>query len=497
MFRALLAIVLTVQSVAHAAPQDDVTATLARAEALYYEARFNDSIQLLARVDGLLATRPGNVAERINTKLQMALAYIGLNQNAKAKTSLMELFALDPDFAADPQQFPPKVLALVAEAKTEQKKARCHSAVGEARKQLEAGNGAALRDLIGHSKPGCRELEAFEPLAADLLYKGGVASYKSGAFLAAVGSFEAVLKLAPRHELASEYMELANSKLQMADERLVLQWQKDFEAHQYSQAAAEFRQIASSNGGSVPALVDRMKTEYRKALTTLVENWNRTCPVGDSASMDAIRSQVSELLPEPSFASDLQDQMMPCPNPGEVRRAELAAAIAETPRPTAPAESMKPVSATSPAASGNAASSGSTAAITPAPPSINIAAAAVVDKTPTPEPVIPAPAPILNAVCLQTPSQLALMRLKTRVDPEVPPSLRAIAKVAPDPTMSFRVKARIDEMGNVTAADAQGGSAAFNAVVGTAVQGWKFTPVRDQNGPRCVETEIPIAWKVR
>ena len=74
----------TVQAAAQPAPQDEVKDALAHAEALYYAARFSDSIALLARIDDLLKTQPGKQPEKIDTKLRLALAHIGLNDTAKA-----------------------------------------------------------------------------------------------------------------------------------------------------------------------------------------------------------------------------------------------------------------------------------------------------------------------------------------------------------------------------------------------------------------------------
>jgi hypothetical protein len=47
---------------------------------------------------------------------------------------------------------------------------------------------------------------------------------------------------------------------------------------------------------------------------------------------------------------------------------------------------------------------------------------------------------------------------------------------------------------NVTALN--GGNAIFNSAVTSALTQWKFAPTRDQSGPRCVETEIPLVIKL-
>jgi TonB family protein len=86
-------------------------------------------------------------------------------------------------------------------------------------------------------------------------------------------------------------------------------------------------------------------------------------------------------------------------------------------------------------------------------------------------------------------SQLALARLKTRVDPEIPAASRAYLQNA---QVTLKVKARIDESGNVTTTEVTGSNAILNNAVRSAVGRWKFSPMADKSGPRCVNTEIPV-----
>ena len=94
--------------------------------------------------------------------------------------------------------------------------------------------------------------------------------------------------------------------------------------------------------------------------------------------------------------------------------------------------------------------------------------------------------------CLQMGAQLALARLKVQVNPVIPSAYQQEARRAP---VTVRVKSRIDEKGEVTAIEAQGASPMLNESVRSAVERWKFAPIVDQSGPRCVETEIPITIK--
>src|SRR5207249_9506538 len=129
----------TVQAVAQPAPQDEVKDALAHAEALYYAARFSDSIALLTRIDDLLKTQPGRQPEKIDTKLRLALAHIGLNDTAQAKSDFMEVYALSPGYALDADLFSPTDVAVASDAKADQFKARCSTAQTEARARVDAG----------------------------------------------------------------------------------------------------------------------------------------------------------------------------------------------------------------------------------------------------------------------------------------------------------------------------------------------------------------------
>jgi tetratricopeptide (TPR) repeat protein len=431
-----LILLTAIQPVAQTAPQDEVKDALVHAEALYYGARFNESIALLTRVDDSLKTQPGRLQDKINTKLRLALAYIGMNDTAKAKSLLIDLYTLDPNYVLDPQQFSPKVIAVANEAKTDQTKVQCQAAQTDAKAYLDSGKNAAFLDLMRSMKRKCTALAAMEPEAADSLYKTGMLAYKRGEFGTALANFEAAVALAPQHELALQYIDLIQSKQQVNQDRLLLQWQREFDARQLPAAAADYRQIVASSNGRTTAQVTHVTSEYRKALMTLVETWNRTCPSGDAAAMNTIRGQISDLLPEPSFGEDIRAQMTVC-------------------EPTKTAS-----------------------------PTTEVRTETVANVTPPPT----------IASCLEMQPQLVLARLKTRVDPVISNDIRYYLKNNPE--MSVRVKAKISENGDVTVINIQESNPILNSSIRNALVQWKFTPIRDQNGPRCVETEIPILIKL-
>ena len=94
-----------------------------------------------------------------------------------------------------------------------------------------------------------------------------------------------------------------------------------------------------------------------------------------------------------------------------------------------------------------------------------------------------------NSQCLQMDYRVAMTRLKTRVDPEIPREARPYIQSS---QVTVRVKIHIDENGTVMSADTVAGNPMFNTAVKTAVSQWRFSPAMDANGTRCVDTEIPI-----
>jgi tetratricopeptide (TPR) repeat protein len=473
MLHITFAILTLLQSTAAPPPQDEVKDALSHAEALYYAARFNDSIGLLTRVDDLLKSQPGRQQEKIETKLRLALANIGLNDTTQAHTYFMALYSLDPDYALDAKQFSPKVIAVASDAKTETAKARCFSAQTDARSLMDSGQAAQLLDLFRSSATKCAGLAAMAPEAAESFYKTGIASYKRGEFSNALTGFEAALALSPEHELALQYAELTRNKLQLEQDQLLAQWQRNFDARKFDAAKADYGRI-SANGN--PTAVAHANEEYRKALTLLVDNWNKSCGRTDIATLNALRGQVSDLIPVPSFGDDIRARMNPCE---ETKPASVPAAT------TAPAPSSAGAKGNAAASAPPAAAKGNTAAASApsAAAKSNATANASVN-----------PAANAAVTCFDMQTQLALTRLKTRVDPVITNELRSFLKNNTENIV--RVKTRINETGDVTVMSIPEGNPILNNVVRTAVSQWKFTPIRDANGPRCVDTEIPIILKI-
>jgi tetratricopeptide (TPR) repeat protein len=185
--------------------QEDFERTLSRAQALYYEARFKDSIDLLLPIDATLREQSNRAGLSVNVKLQLALGYIGQNEVNEAKSVFQQLCILDPEYSLDSNQFAPKVLALFEEA-------RAATAVN----------------------------------SADMLYKQGVEAYKHEDLEQAAKKFRAALRFRPDHELAMQYAELAEGKMKLTMERRLLDSRK-LEAEESAKTKPLEEQLGSSS----------------------------------------------------------------------------------------------------------------------------------------------------------------------------------------------------------------------------------------------------------
>jgi hypothetical protein len=308
---ALLIMVLMSQPGWSAAPAsaDDPSEMLARAEALYYEAEFAKSVELLTRADEILRPQAGHLEEKINVKMQLALAFMGLNDISRAKTNLVELYALDSDHRMDPQVFAPKVVKLAEEAKAEQDEVRCQSILNDAQKQYAAGNSENLVKAIGAGKTKCPGVSALSSKAADLVFKEGLEIYKKSQMTEALQKFRMALVLDPGHDLAAQYVDLTERKLEFTADRALLAWRRDFSAGEFALAAGDYRELASLKSAND---IESIQTEYRRAMSSQLDSWNRACAADDTPSMERIRFQTSSMVPFPSFGEDILAKMKTC-----------------------------------------------------------------------------------------------------------------------------------------------------------------------------------------
>jgi len=291
--------------------QDDVENTLTRAQSLYYEARFKDSVEMLLPVDATLRQQPDLVSQSIRVKLQLALGYIGQNQTAQAKSVFQEVCALDAAYSLDSTQFAPKVLALFNDAKAEQKKVRCDAFCQKIGEYSRSADVHGLLRLAREPEEGCMCAAAAD--AAELLYTQGVEAYKREDFAQATERLRAALRFRPQHDLAAQYAELTESKAKFTVEQKLLDWRKHFDARDFPKAAASYRQLESVNmEGKADAALEQIRGEYRKVASSRVESWNQSCASGTALSLDTFRQQSRDLFPNETIAADVISKLSPC-----------------------------------------------------------------------------------------------------------------------------------------------------------------------------------------
>ena len=254
-------------------PEQDIDALLARSEALYYEARFKESVDLLAGLDESFQSEAGRSQDKIRLKFQLALGNLALNDIAKAKSYFVEVCVLDPKCSIDPAKYSPKVLNLFEEAK--------------ASVNVESTGGQS--------------------------YQEGLDAYKKGDLANAAQKFRGALLENSEDVVAAQYLRLAEDKLRLVIEQKLLNWRRNFAAGQMGLAAASYRELLSLNVENMAdTAIDQIQMEYRKELTQLIEAWNRACKNGDAIDMNRLRSRAADMLPAPAIGEDLLNQMTMC-----------------------------------------------------------------------------------------------------------------------------------------------------------------------------------------
>jgi hypothetical protein len=241
--------------------------------------------------------------------MQLALGFMGLNDISKAKANLVELYALDSDHRVDPQVFAPKVVKLAEEAKAEQNEMRCQSLVNDAQKQYAAGNTDNLVKVIGLGGAKCPGVSALSSKAADLVFKEGLEIYKKSQMTEALQKFRTALSLDPGHDLAAQYVDLTERKLEFTADRALAAWRKDFDAGEFTLAASDYRELATLKTANE---IESIQAEYRRAMSSHLDSWNRACAADDVPTMERLRLQAISMVPFRSFGDDILAKMNTC-----------------------------------------------------------------------------------------------------------------------------------------------------------------------------------------
>jgi len=290
-----------------------VASTLSRAQALYYDARFQETIELLLPLDKALSSDDKRTKEKIDIKLQIALAHVGLGQMPEATMRFGEICALDPDYSLDPKKFAPKVVSAFEEAKEENEKVQCRMFCAEADKLLDEGNTAALLALIQQARSRCNCIEASALDAATHFYDLGLDAYRKEMLGAALEHFRVATQFNPDHTLARSYIELTRNRLQLAAEQMFLKWRREFADGEFGLAASTYRELEAANiEGSANEAIEKVRAGYRGQVSPLINSWKQACYKGDSFSMAQIHRQAEEMVPDPGIGRDFVAEMATC-----------------------------------------------------------------------------------------------------------------------------------------------------------------------------------------
>jgi tetratricopeptide (TPR) repeat protein len=290
-----------------------------------------------------------------------------------------------------------------------------------------------------------------EASIAQSTFMRGKELYDKGQFQDALKYFNVVLALDEKHELAKEYADLAQQRLEIQTQRGYTEWRLAFDAKQYDKAAAAYDKIRADQQTAAKEATKQIESEYQTTLSNLVAQWKAACASRELTRLDPIRIEATNIAAGLPFGPDALAQLQPC-----------------APRAPGPAvSSNRPPPITSAAAEPQ-----------PTPPSVKSAPANV-----TPPP----PESLNDSRCIQGDPMLAMTRLKTRVNPQIEPALqRYIGR-------GIGVSIEIDEQGNVTVKDIAKANPRIAEAIKAAVSQWKFNPTIIDNQPRCVDTELPIA----
>jgi tetratricopeptide (TPR) repeat protein len=190
---------------------------------------------------------------------------------------------------------------------------RCRTLSDQAEEQLAKGNSSGVLKVIDSGRTKCAGLANLYPKAGELLLREGMTAYKNSSMETALEKFRAALRLDPKNELAGDYVELTVSKLEVAGDRALIAWHKDYESGDFASAANDYRDL---NSRASSEKIEEVRAEYRRSLSKLVDSWNAACAKDDKAAMEQTRQQINTLLPELSFAEDLLAKMKMCTHTG-------------------------------------------------------------------------------------------------------------------------------------------------------------------------------------
>jgi tetratricopeptide (TPR) repeat protein len=296
--------------------QEDIDAQLNRSEELYYEAKFKESVDLLTALDKSIQSRPDDLPQKVRLKLQLALDYFALDDVKSARSHFAEMCALDRKCSIDVEKYPPKVVSLFNEVKAAHTDKRCHMICDSISSYVATGKIESAAEQLSTATDEDRRCGCVVELlrtAAEQSFRDGTEAFTKDDFAAATKYFHDALRLNPDYALAVQYLSLIQAKLRLAADQKLVEWRKNFEGRDFSQAAARYRELITLNveGAADPAIL-QIRTEYRKAIAASKQEWDAACRSRNTVGMDRLRRDTRLMLADPADGQDLIDQMASC-----------------------------------------------------------------------------------------------------------------------------------------------------------------------------------------
>jgi len=141
----------------------------------------------------------------------------------------------------------------------------------------------------------------------------GLEAYNNGDFEQAQQSFKIALALDSQNALAAQYIDLTDMRFQLEVDRLVLEWRKNFEAHNFQQAGAIYFRLASPRlAQKAGPVLDQIRANYRKETYSIADAWKKKCAADPRLLPDESLNQARGMLPNLWIAQDIIAQIKPC-----------------------------------------------------------------------------------------------------------------------------------------------------------------------------------------
>ncbi len=298
--------------------QQNVSADLTKAQALYYDAQFQPAIDLLLDLEKRVANNPLQNDERLRISLYLGLSYLGLSQNDQARQRFVEVCSLDEKYAPNPQEFSPKVISLFQEAKAICAQNTCTKTCSQIDVLIASGNFNAAQNLVS-ANAQCPCAAKAKSALISARFQRGRELYDGGRFGDALREFNAVLTLDGEHDLAKEYTKLAQQRLDLGVQQAFSDWKASYSARQYDKATAAYDRLKASEGAPAAAqFITQIEAEYQKVLTETLASWKVACATSDKARMDSLRRDAATIVPRSLNTKALAD-MGTCTQKGCMR----------------------------------------------------------------------------------------------------------------------------------------------------------------------------------